>query len=157
MRKHKARLWNAVRSLQGKKDKLPVGSQDDSDPLYFANIEELESEPELEKRVRQWQAESCHPREYGSPPAYLKSGQIQGRSFQVNQQVGCAMGDVDNADAGVLYHPDFADWASIHHDQTQGSWSSSHAQAGADDIAQVLDEAKASLSRLLGAPFCTNR
>ena len=148
MLKNKGRLWNAVRSLRGKKDTMPAGSRDDSDAPSAKD-----NESELEKRVRQWQSESFPPREFRSPQASLYAAQNQDHYFQASQQMDCAMGDVDKAGTGVLYHPDFADWDSIHPDETQDSRRSSLARTGADDLIQVLDDAKETLAKLLVVPF----
>ena len=152
----KRRLWNAVRSLRGKKDKLlPEVSQDDSDSPSFAKVKEQESESELEKRVRQWQSQSFLPWEFRSP-ASLTAGQNQDLYFPTKNKINFLTGDVDKVETGVLFHPDFADWDTIHHDQIQESDGQSFARTGADDLIQVLDDAKKSLSTLLVVPFCTN-
>ena len=149
MLKNKARLWNAVRSLRGKKDAIPVDYQGDS-----VAPPAKDKKSELENRIRQWQSESFHPREIRSPPASLNAGQDQDHYFQANQQMEYAVGDEGSAYLGELYHPDFADWDSIHLYEIQDSRSSSLTKNGADDLIQVLDDAKESLSKLLGTPFC---
>mmetsp|Transcript_25917 Transcript_25917/g.53877 ORF Transcript_25917/g.53877 Transcript_25917/m.53877 type:complete len:149 (-) Transcript_25917:99-545(-) len=147
MHKNKARLWNAVRSLRGKKDKMPDCSQDN---FYLAKDEDVE-ESELETRVKRWQSESLPPNGTTSSPAKLKAGQSEDHYFEANQQVIGTMHDVEQADDEVLFHPDFADWASIH--PTLGDRTPSPAEAGPDGLLQVLNDATESLSKLLNAPF----
>jgi hypothetical protein len=139
MLKNKSRIWNSVRPLRGKKDTL-------SDGLSSAKSEEFELDSELKKRVRQWLSESSLPTDTSSQTS-CNLHQKQERYFDASQ---CSHG-VEKADAGVLYHPDFADWTSIHpmHDDR----TPSPENLRADDFLQVLDDATASLSKLLSAPF----
>ena len=108
MLKNKARLWNAVRSLRGKKDKLSDSSQDDSDSTA-TNVEELELDSELEKRVKRWLSESFPPNDSTS----CNYRHNQDYDFDSSQHTDGAVGGIEQAEVGVLYHPDFADWAAI--------------------------------------------
>ena len=53
----------------------------------------------------------------------------------------------------VLYHPDFADWTTI--EPAKDARSPSREQSRSSDLLQVVDDATAALSKLLGAPFAT--
>ncbi len=141
MLKNKARLWNAVRSLRGKKDKLSESSQDDSDSTS-ANVEELDSDSELEKRVKRWLSESFPPHDSRSSASCIYYRQNQNYDFDSSLHMDGTVGDIEQAETGVLYHPDFADWAAIQDEKRRP-----------DDLLHVFDEATASLSKLLSAPF----
>ena len=142
MLKNKTRLWNAVRSLRGKKDKMPDGSQNNS----CSSKDEEPEESELEARVKQWQSMSFPPNGAISP-----AGHNGDHYFEANIQVFGAMYDMEQADDAVLFHPDFADWASVH--PTLGDRTPSPAEAGPDGLLQVLNGATESLSKLLNASF----
>jgi hypothetical protein len=154
MLKSKSRLWNAVRSLRGKRGKLLDNTQvtqDDSDSPSV-EVEELEPESELERQVKQWLSESFPPQNIGSPASF-DVHRDQDHRVQGKYRLQIAAGPEENESAMVLYHPDFADWASIH--PSQCTMASSSEENGPDDLIQVLDGATASLSKLLSAPFCT--
>jgi hypothetical protein len=146
MLKNKSRIMNAVRSLRGKKDKLSVSSQD-SDSLSDGKGEALESEEsDLEKRVKQWLSESSPPPCTRST-AGVNTRQNQEYRFEAHQQTY-----IKNAAMSsnvVLYHPDFADWTSIH--PTHRTTTPENMRP--DDLFQVFDDATTSLSKLLIAPF----
>ncbi len=133
------RIWNAVRSLRGEKGKSSVDFQDAP-----AMVEEPDLESELEKRVKQWQSESSPPKNTTSPAPSSNTYQNQDCYLEVCPQVG---GTMENA--GELYHPDFADWASIHADRTQYRRIPSPEKTGPDDLLQILDDATASLSKTI--------
>jgi hypothetical protein len=138
MQKSKGRLWNAVKSLRGKRVKWSDGSQDDSEST-LARAEEVESESELERHVKRWLSESCAPQ-------VLRVDNHRDRYSRMDHSTV----DFDKPDAVILYHPDFIDWTSIN---TQESMTSQPTKAGPDDLRQVWDGAAASLSKLLSAPF----
>ncbi len=136
--------------MRGKKDKLSENSQADSGSIS-ANVEELQSDSELEQRVKRWLSESSLPKDSRSR-ASCYTRQNQDCYFDAGHQMDDgSMSDVEKADTGVIYHPDFADWASIH--PTQGERTPSPENLRPDDLLQVLDDATASLSKLLSAPF----
>ncbi len=88
-----------------KKDKMSDSAQD----LSTARIEEFESDSELEKRVRLWLSQSFPPKDRRK---LAGCNCIQNQDNNLGS--GHHMEDVGKADPGVLYHPDFVDWASIH-------------------------------------------
>jgi hypothetical protein len=149
MLKYKS-IWNAVRSLRGKKDKLS-GSSQDADLLSDGKGEALElEESDLEKRVKLWLSESSPPpctRSTALTAGANTTRQNQEYRFEAHQKMyGMNAKKSSNV---VLYHPDFADWKSIH--LTYGTPSPENVRP--DDIFQFLDDATTSLSKLLVAPF----
>ena len=146
MLKNNARLWDAVRSLRGKKDKLLDTSQH-SDSISDVKDEEIELESELEIRVKLWLSESSAPTFTRSPATDCKDQNCYVDACRQIHATPC----VELASNDVLYHPDFADWASIH--PTQSNRAPSPAQIRPNGLLQVLDDATLSLSKLLIAPF----
>jgi hypothetical protein len=148
-------VWGAVKSLRGKKDKLPElskGSQDDSNSPS-AEVEESESDSELEKRVKQWLSESSHPKDSRAQPSGFNNRKSQDGYFAANRHLDGAACDVARVHSEI-YHPDFVDWAAAIQ-PTQEDKTIVYEKNIPDDLLQVLEGTTASISQLLSTPFCT--
>ena len=142
-----------ARSLRGIKDKLREYSQDNVDTVS-AKVEELDSESELEKRVKRWLSENISPIDSGSSAARCNTHQNQANYYEANQQLDDTAADTTTVTYSEIYHPDFADWAVVVY-PTQGEETPMKTKS--DEILQVIDSATESLSKMMGVPFCTFR
>ncbi len=144
-----------VRALRGTKCKLSKSSERSQESSTA--IDELEAELELEKRVMKWLLESSPPIDSRPSPASCYTRKTQDTLFNPNNQqmvyTPCDP-NLDHHDVGVLYRPDFADWASIHTSQgDEAMEASSPSETGSKSLLQILNVTTASQSQLLVAPF----
>lgn len=125
------RTWNPIRILRHNSSKDCV--QDD---LQGAAVESTEME--LESRVMQWLQSS-------KPPSFSsrKHGSIleENISDEIEHETISKISDDSLESSCVLYHPDFADWASVRLSEAQASPFKS------------LDDATASITNLLKIPL----